>query len=215
MKKYVIIPDFVPLYAMRKVFGPQTGPIRKPIKVDTEIIRELLKQKPLVRVFEVKLTNVKLGTYDDKIELTLQNYDKEDLFASKEPEKTETKPDEESMDKEFQATVEEKKEEVVSDTATENTLAEPVASDSMGVELRIDSDTDKDTTDAKSDDADIAELVDAVTENETTAATETTEASDKKSEEVAGAADTTTTTQPLTRAQRRAMERERRNSANK
>lgn len=215
MKKYVIIPDFVPLYAMRKVFGPQTGPIRKPIKVDTEIIRELLKQKPPVRVFEVKLTNVKLGTYDDKIELTLQNYDKEDLFASKEPEKTETKPDEESMDKESQATVEEKKEEVVSDTATENTLAEPVASDSMGVELRIDSDTDKDTTDAKSDDADIAELVDAVTEEETTAATETTEASDKKSEEVAGAADTTTTTQPLTRAQRRAMERERRNSANK
>ena len=215
MKKYVIIPDFVPLYAMRKVFGPQTGPIRKPIKVDTEIVRELLKQKPPVRVFEVKLTNVKLGTYDDKIELTLQNYDKEDLFASKEPEKTETKPDEESMDKESQATVEEKKEEVVSDTATENTLAEPVASDSMGVELRIDSDTDKDTTDEKSDDADIAELVDAVTENETTAATETTEASDKKSEEVAGAADTTTTTQPLTRAQRRAMERERRNSANK
>ena len=215
MKKYVIIPDFVPLYAMRKVFGPQTGPIRKPIKVDTEIIRELLKQKPPVRVFEVKLTNVKLGTYDDKIELTLQNYDKEDLFASKEPENTETKPDEESMDKESQATVEEKKEEVVSDTATENTLAEPVASDSMGVELRVDSDTDKDTTDVKSDDADIAELVDAVTENETTAATETTEASDKKSEEVAGAADTTTTTQPLTRAQRRAMERERRNSANK
>ena len=215
MKKYVIIPDFVPLYAMRKVFGPQTGPIRKPIKVDTEIIRELLKQKPPVRVFEVKLTNVKLGTYDDKIELTLQNYDKEDLFASKEPENTETKPDEESMDKESQATVEEKKEEVVSSTATENTLAEPVASDSMGVELRVDSDTDKDTTDEKSDDADIAELVDAVTENETTAATETTEASDKKSEEVAGAADTTTTTQPLTRAQRRAMERERRNSANK
>lgn len=215
MKKYVIIPDFIPLYAMRKVFGPQTGPIRKPIKVDTEIIRELLKQKPPVRVFEVKLTNVKLGTYDDKIELTLQNYDKEDLFASKEPEKTETKPDEESMDKESQATADEKKEEVVSDTAIENTLTEPVASDSMGVELRVDSDTDKDTTDEKSDDSDIAELVDAVTENETTAATETTEASDRKSEEVAGAADTTTTTQPLTRAQRRAMERERRNSANK
>lgn len=214
MKKYVIIPDFVPLYAMRKVFGPQTGPIRKPIKVDTEIIRELLKQKPPVRVFEVKLTNVKLGTYDDKIELTLQNYDKEDLFASKEPEKTETKPDEESMDKESQATADEKKEEVVSDIATENTLAEPVASDSMGVELRIDSDTDKDTTDAKSDDADIAELVDAVTENETTAATETTEASDKKSEEVAGAAETAENTKPLTRAQRRALERERRNSAN-
>lgn len=215
MKKYVIIPDFVPLYAMRKVFGPQTGPIRKPIKVDTEIIRELLKQKPPVRVFEVKLTNVKLGTYDDKIELTLQNYDKEDLFASKEPEKTETKPDEESMDKESQTATEEKKEVEVSNTVSEPILDEPIASDSMGVELRVNSDTDKDKTDAKSDDADIAELVDAVTENETTAATETTEASDKKSEEVAGAADTTTTTQPLTRAQRRALERERRNSANK
>lgn len=210
MKKYVIIPDFVPLYAMRKIFGPQTGPIRKPIKVDTEIIRELLKQKPPVRVFEVKLTNVKLGTYDDKIELTLQNYDKEDLFASKEPEKTETKPDEESMDKESQAPTDEKKEEEASDIASEPVLAEPIASDSMGVELRVNSDTD-----AKSDDADIAELVDAVTEEETTVATENTETTEKKSEEVAGAADTTTTTQPLTRAQRRALERERRNSANK
>ena len=213
MKKYVIIPDFVPLYAMRKIFGPQTGPIRKPIKVDTEIIRELLKQKPPVRVFEVKLTNVKLGTYDDKIELTLQNYDKEDLFASKEPEKTETKPDEESMDKESQATDEKKKEET-SDTASEPVLDEPIASDSMGVELRANSDTDKDKTDAKSDDADIAELVDAVTEEETTVATENTETTEKKSEEVAGAAETTENTKPLTRAQRRALERERRNSAN-
>lgn len=214
MKKYVIIPDFVPLYAMRKVFGPQTGPIRKPIKVDTEIIRELLKQKPPVRVFEVKLTNVKLGTYDDKIELTLQNYGKEDLFASKEPEKTETKPDEESMDKESQTATEEKKEVEVSNTVSEPILDEPIASDSMGVELRVETTSGAAETEIKSDDADIAELVDAVTEEETTVATENTETVEKKSEEVAGAAETTENTKPLTRAQRRALERERRNSAN-
>ena len=65
MKKNIIIPEFVPLYAMRKVFGPQTGPIRTPIAVDTAIIEELLDQRPPVKVFEVKLTNTKTGAYSD------------------------------------------------------------------------------------------------------------------------------------------------------
>ena len=76
MKKNIIIPEFVPLYAMRKVFGPQTGPIRTPIAVDTAIIEELLDQRPPVKVFEVKLTNTKTGAYSDKIELTKDNFDK-------------------------------------------------------------------------------------------------------------------------------------------
>lgn len=82
MKKNIIIPEFVPLYAMRKVFGPQTGPIRTPIAVDTAIIEELLDQRPPVKVFEVKLTNTKTGAYSDKIELTKDNFDKNNWEAN-------------------------------------------------------------------------------------------------------------------------------------
>lgn len=81
MKKNIIIPEFVPLYAMRKVFGPQTGPIRTPIAVDTAIIEELLDQRPPVKVFEVKLINAKTGVYSDKIELTKDNFDKNNWEA--------------------------------------------------------------------------------------------------------------------------------------
>lgn len=90
MKKNIIIPEFVPLYAMRKVFGPQTGPIRTPIAVDTAIIEELLDQRPPVKVFEVKLTNTKTGAYSDKIELTKDNFDKNNWEAkTSEPVKEE------------------------------------------------------------------------------------------------------------------------------
>lgn len=90
MKKNIIIPEFVPLYAMRKVFGPQTGPIRTPIAVDTAIIEELLDQRPPVKVFEVKLTNTKTGAYSDKIELTKDNFDKNNWEAkASEPVKEE------------------------------------------------------------------------------------------------------------------------------
>lgn len=90
MKKNIIIPEFAPLYAMRKVFGPQTGPIRTPIAVDTAIIEELLDQRPPVKVFEVKLTNAKTGAYSDKIELTKANFDKNNWEAkTSEPVKEE------------------------------------------------------------------------------------------------------------------------------
>ena len=90
MKKNIIIPEFVPLYAMRKVFGPQTGPIRTPIAVDTAIIEELLDQRPPVKVFEVKLTNAKTGAFSDKIELTKDNFDKNNWEAkTSEPVKEE------------------------------------------------------------------------------------------------------------------------------
>lgn len=75
MKKYIIIPGFGPLYALRKIFGPQNGPVRKPIRVETETIKELLIQKPPVKVLEVRLTDAKRGIYDETVELNLKNYD--------------------------------------------------------------------------------------------------------------------------------------------
>lgn len=83
MKKYVIIPEFKPLYALARRFGPQTGPIRKPIPVDVDVIKDLLNQKPPVKVLEAHMTNVKLGLYSETVELTMTNYNTENFKIDK------------------------------------------------------------------------------------------------------------------------------------
>ena len=92
MKKYIIIPGFGPLYALRKIFGPQNGPVRKPIRVETETIKELLIQKPPVKVLEVRLTDAKRGIYDETVELNLKNYDAVNFS------RTDTSPVEKTME---------------------------------------------------------------------------------------------------------------------
>lgn len=193
MKKYIIVPEFVPLYAMRKVFGPQTGPIRKPIAVDTEIIRQLLQQKPPVKMYEVQLTNVKLLTYDKKVELTKDNYNK-DNFVEESSENTSNEVVEEKVEAELPK------------------LENPINSDSMGVELRVETPKVEETekveevaVETKSDDADVAELIDVVTAEEPVSV-ESTEPEEKPAEATDGAAENPNP-QRLTKAQRRAMER--------
>lgn len=193
MKKYIIVPEFVPLYAMRKVFGPQTGPIRKPIAVDTEIIRQLLQQKPPVKMYEVQLTNAKLLTYDKKVELTKDNYNK-DNFVEESSENTSNEVVEEKVEAELPK------------------LENPINSDSMGVELRVETPKVEETekveevaVETKSDDADVAELIDVVTAEEPVSV-ESTEPEEKPAEATDGAAENPNP-QRLTKAQRRAMER--------
>lgn len=193
MKKYIIVPEFVPLYAMRKVFGPQTGPIRKPIAVDTEIIRQLLHQKPPVKMYEVQLTNAKLLTYDKKVELTKDNYNK-DNFVEESSENTSNEVVEEKVEAELPK------------------LENPINSDSMGVELRVETPKVEETekveevaVETKSDDADVAELIDVVTAEEPVSV-ESTEPEEKPAEATDGAAENPNP-QRLTKAQRRAMER--------
>ena len=199
MKKYIIVPEFVPLYAMRKVFGPQTGPIRKPIAVDTDIIRQLLQQKPPVKMYEVQLTNAKLLTYDKKVELTKDNYNK-DNFVEESSENTSNEVVEEKVEAELPK------------------LENPINSDSMGVELRVETPKVEETekveevaVETKSDDADVAELIDVVTAEEPVSV-ETTEPEEKPAEAADGAAENPNP-QRLTKAQRRAMERANRGKA--
>lgn len=199
MKKYIIVPEFVPLYAMRKVFGPQTGPIRKPIAVDTEIIRQLLQQKPPVKMYEVQLTNAKLLTYDKKVELTKDNYNK-DNFVEESSENTSNEMVEEKVEAELPK------------------LENPINSDSMGVELRVETPkieepekVEEVAVETKSEDADVAELIDVVTAEEPVSV-ESTEPEDKPAETTDGAAENSNP-QRLTKAQRRAMERANRGKA--
>lgn len=199
MKKYIIVPEFVPLYAMRKVFGPQTGPIRKPIAVDTEIIRQLLQQKPPVKMYEVQLTNAKLLTYDKKVELTKDNYNK-DNFVEESSENTSNEMVEEKVEAELPK------------------LENPINSDSMGVELRVETPkieepekVEEVAVETKSEDADVAELIDVVTAEEPVSV-EVAESEEKPTEATDGAADNQNP-QRLTKAQRRAMERANRGKA--
>ena len=75
--KFILTDDFKPLHAMKKIFGPPSGPIRKPTRVRVDIIGELLKQYNAPRLFEVIPINTKSNgvvEYSERVELTLANY---------------------------------------------------------------------------------------------------------------------------------------------
>ena len=72
VRKYILIPEYKPLYAMRKCFGPTHGPLAKPCPTPIDIIGELLKQKETVTIHEVK--KIEEGVFSEPIQLTLDNY---------------------------------------------------------------------------------------------------------------------------------------------
>lgn len=72
VRKYIIIPEYKPLYAMRKCFGPTHGPLTKPCPTPIDIIGELLIQKDRLTIFEVKKLNDTV--FSDPIQLTVDNY---------------------------------------------------------------------------------------------------------------------------------------------
>lgn len=72
VKKYIIIPEYKPLYAMRKCFGPPHGPLKKPCPTPIDIIGELLKQKDAITIFEVVKTSA--TTFSNPVQLKLDNY---------------------------------------------------------------------------------------------------------------------------------------------
>ena len=74
-KKYIKIPAYAPLYAMRKCHGPTTGPIKTPIPVPISIIGELLTQRTSTpRIYEVVPIDPVHKIYSEPVELTLANY---------------------------------------------------------------------------------------------------------------------------------------------
>lgn len=76
MIKYILIPEYRPLYAMRHCFGPTHGPLTKPCPTPVDVISQLLQQtgKEAVSIYEVKYDTVKQTTTGDPIRLTLENY---------------------------------------------------------------------------------------------------------------------------------------------
>lgn len=76
MIKYILIPEYRPLYAMRHCFGPTHGPLTKPCPTPVDVIGQLLQQtgKEAVSIYEVKYDTVRQTTTGDPIQLTLENY---------------------------------------------------------------------------------------------------------------------------------------------
>lgn len=76
MVKYIIVPNYCPLYAMSKCFGPTHGPLTKPCPTPVDIIRELLLQTGVeqVHIYEVGYDVQKRATYGEPVRLTMSNY---------------------------------------------------------------------------------------------------------------------------------------------
>lgn len=75
MRKYILIPEYRPLYAMRRCWGPSYGPLWKPTLTPVDVIGELLLQSgnEKLSIFEVvKLTNS--NRFSEPVQLSLENY---------------------------------------------------------------------------------------------------------------------------------------------
>lgn len=75
MTKYILIPEYAPLYAMHSCFGPEHGPLTQPTRTPIDVIGGLLQQtgREKVTVYEV-IPSVKPNTFSAPIQLTLDNY---------------------------------------------------------------------------------------------------------------------------------------------
>lgn len=74
MRKYILIPEYRPLYAMRRCFGPTNGPLTRPTLTPVDVIGSLLKQtgKEQLSIYEVKV--LPNGKTTPPVRLTLTNY---------------------------------------------------------------------------------------------------------------------------------------------
>lgn len=74
--KYIIIPEYKPLYAMRYCFGPTHGPLEKPCPTPIDVIGKLLLQtgNEKLSIYEVKVDPKTHKTVGEPVQLTLTNY---------------------------------------------------------------------------------------------------------------------------------------------
>lgn len=72
-RKYILIPEYKPLWAMQRCFGPTHGPLKEPCPTALDIIGELLRQsgREALTIFEVPNPKERKG---DPVKLTLDNY---------------------------------------------------------------------------------------------------------------------------------------------
>lgn len=73
-RKWILIPEYRPLFAMQECFGPQHGPLREPCPTPIPIIGKLLRQigDNKLTIYEVKMNPDRTTTAP--VLLTLDNY---------------------------------------------------------------------------------------------------------------------------------------------
>lgn len=74
IRKYIMIPEYRPLFAMQECFGPQHGPLKEPCPTPIPVIGKLLRQdgENKLTIYEV-LRNAD-RTFTAPVLLTLDNY---------------------------------------------------------------------------------------------------------------------------------------------
>lgn len=73
-RKYIIIPEYAPLYAMRDCFGPTHGPLVKPNLTPVDIIGKLFKQSGNEKVTIFEVIKNPDGTFSTPVQLNPKNY---------------------------------------------------------------------------------------------------------------------------------------------
>ena len=63
-RKYILIPNYAPLYAMQKCYGPTQAPLTKPTLTPVDIIGQLMNQtgRERVTIYEVVKTPTGFST---------------------------------------------------------------------------------------------------------------------------------------------------------
>lgn len=74
-RKYIVIPEYRPLYAMQECYGPTHGPLKQPCLTPLAVIRKLLLQTGNESLTVMEVTkDEKTGKYSEPVRLTLYNY---------------------------------------------------------------------------------------------------------------------------------------------
>lgn len=74
-RKYIVIPEYRPLYAMQECYGPTHGPLKQPCLTPLAVIRKLLLQTGNESLTIMEVTkDEKTGKYSEPVRLTLDNY---------------------------------------------------------------------------------------------------------------------------------------------
>lgn len=74
-RKYIVIPEYRPLYAMQECYGPTYGPLKQPCLTPLAVIRKLLMQTGNESLTIMEVTkDEKTGKYSEPVRLTLDNY---------------------------------------------------------------------------------------------------------------------------------------------
>lgn len=73
-RKYIIIPEYRPLFAMSECYGPKHGPLKEPCPTPINVIGKLLLQKGNDALTIMEVLKNPDGTTTEPVRLTLGNY---------------------------------------------------------------------------------------------------------------------------------------------